>query len=248
MRWDKKFLLIPLFFFASAMLSILYLQNVFFPLKFREIATQKAEELFHRRLTIKQVDYSFFQGFILSRVTLSEKDNPDKIFFTAAGLRIQAPLPLILKSKKIIIPFLEIKSPHLEITRFADKSFNFSDITAKLNTQNRDNKKSPPILLGGLSITQGEIVYTDKTVPESLKKTVQNINVKANLTLKASIDFSLEGQIPESVASFSSLAIKGRYSLMDWCKTRQFLPPKNGFGSKSFNASKAFFSGIPPKP
>ncbi len=213
MKINKALFILPLIILCILALAILYFQNIFLPIKLKEIVSQRSKELINRELSVGQVDYSFLKGFILKNVKLFEKNDPRKDFITAEEVSFQVLLPALFKNQKIIIPSISIKNPYVSVIRHTDKSFNFSDIIEKFN--GASSGSSAPILLGGFSLTGGQINFTGQKNDGELRKALQNIHAKANLSVKGSVDFSVGGRIRENTEPFPAFTAQGKYHFAD---------------------------------
>ena len=81
MKINKALFILPLIILCILALAILYFQNIFLPIKLKEIVSQRSKELINRELSVGQVDYSFLKGFILKNVKLFEKNDPHVLIF-----------------------------------------------------------------------------------------------------------------------------------------------------------------------
>lgn len=231
----KKKIIIGLLAFillAGAGLFI-YINKIFLPVKLREIIQSRAEEFLGRKVTYRSIDYQLFQGLVVDNLTIYDKDDPSLIFVHLDQIKLNVLLTPVLQ-KKIIVPSVIITRPQINLIRKEPAVWNFSDLLAKRRPA---GAKSPfNVMLGGVTIDQGQIEFTDKSGAVTTTEKFENINVKAHLSIKTGIRFELDTKMQPD----TSLSMAGNYDipgrkLTAQVKTRKLDP---------FKYVKMFF--IPP--
>ena len=95
--------------------------------RIRALVTESAEKSLHRKVSLGAISVSIFSGISVKDFAIREKDS-DQAFLKADAFVLKYQfLPLL--SKRLIIDELAVESPRIMITKKADGSFNFSDIT-----------------------------------------------------------------------------------------------------------------------
>jgi AsmA protein len=95
--------------------------------RIRTLVTESAEKSLHRKVSLGAISVSIFSGISVKDFAIREKDS-DQAFLKADAFVLKYQfLPLL--SKRLIIDEFAVESPRIVITKKADGSFNFSDIT-----------------------------------------------------------------------------------------------------------------------
>ncbi len=211
----KKFFL-TLFIFLALLLTVglIYLNNVFLPVKVKQIAIEQAEKFLHRKVTLGNLQFSPVKGLVLADLTVAEKGSPDKIFVQIKRASGNILLWPFLKEKKIIIPAIVIESPRISVSRTNHSEFNFSDLI--IPKPQPDKKPAaqgiPDILITQLVIQDGRIDFRDETTTPPFAQSLDGIQVKAGLVLPQDINVSLQLNLPR-VSRPAFLNLDGKYNL-----------------------------------
>ncbi|MBI5573803.1 MAG: AsmA family protein [Elusimicrobia bacterium] len=188
MKKLKKFLLI---FVAIVMVlvivGIVYIKIKYPPEKVKIILISKMSEFLRREIEIKNVTVGF-TGLKVEGLRISEKPTfKEGSFVEAKQFLIKPNLAAILK-KEISINKIILVAPSINITRYKDSSFNFSDLIVAQSTASVKKEKPEKasaakmeglpfaFVISKLAITEGNIKFTDKT-PQNLSTEIKNINV-----------------------------------------------------------------------
>jgi len=95
--------------------------------RIRTLVAESAEKSLHRKVSLGAISVSIFSGISVKDFAILEKDS-DQAFLNADAFVLKYQfLPLL--SKRLIIDEFAVESPRIVITKKADGSFNFSDIT-----------------------------------------------------------------------------------------------------------------------
>ena len=189
--------------------AFVYINRFFLPVKAKDIVIQKLQDILQRPVKIEAMHLSLMKGFLASNIAVFEKDDPQKFFLTIDEISFRFFIPNIFKNQSIIIPSLNIKNPNIHIQRRAPDTFNFSDLL-KPSGAPAGKSKTPPVIIGGLAIDNGKIFYSDPRLDAGRPETLENIGIKASLTLTKSIKFSLQADIAQTPSTFRA---DGEYHL-----------------------------------
>ncbi|MDO8734857.1 MAG: AsmA family protein, partial [Elusimicrobiota bacterium] len=215
MKKLKKFLLI---FVAVVMVlvisGIVYVKIKYPPEKVKIILIAKMSEFLRREIEIKNVSVGF-TGLKVEGLRISEKPTfKEGSFVEAKQFLIKPNLAAILK-KEISINKIILVAPKINITRYKDNSFNFSDLIVAQSTtpaKKEKTEKSEPVglpfafIISKLAISSGDIKFTDKT-PQNLSTEIKNINISLSgisLIKPFFVDISME-ILQKNINGFVSL-------------------------------------------
>ena len=191
---------------------IIYVNNFFFPVQFKQIVIQKAEKFLNRTVRFDSIRFHPIKGIVIANLGISDKDSPETPFFHVDELSASVLYAPIFRDKKVIIPHLTIVKPVVSLKRNSTAEWNFSDLlnaNKPDSTQNQASSttKSPlGFFLGGVSIVDGDLTILDKSVEPAFFETLEDINLKVSLSVQKGIKFSLETVLPKSV---STLKVQG---------------------------------------
>ncbi|HAX61350.1 MAG TPA: hypothetical protein DCX95_02150 [Elusimicrobia bacterium] len=212
MKKLKKILLVFVAVVIVAAISgIIYIKIKYPPEKVKEILIAKMSEFLHREIEIKNVSIGF-TGLKAEGLRISEKPTFKAGSFVEAKQFVIKPNLAALLKKEISINKIILVAPKINITRYKDNSFNFSDLIVVQSTVPAKKEKSKSadlpfaFVISKLAITDGNIKFTDKT-PQNMSTELKNINVTLSgisLVKPFSVDVSLE-ILQKNINGFVSL-------------------------------------------
>ncbi|MFA5780363.1 MAG: AsmA family protein [Elusimicrobiota bacterium] len=243
----KKLKKILLIFTAVVMVlvisGIVYIKIKYPPEKVKIILVAKMSEFLRREIEIKNVSVGF-TGLKVEGLRISEKPTfKEGSFVEAKQFLIKPNLAAILK-KEISINKIILVAPIINITRYKDNSFNFSDLIVAQSTSSVKKEKPEKsmsakmdglpfaFVISKLAISSGDIKFTDKTL-QNMSTELKNINVSLSgisLVKPFSVDVSMEilqKNINGFVSLKSSVDIKGQK-----LKIKEAIVLLNGAGLK----------------
>jgi len=191
---------------------IIYVNNFFFPVQFKQIVIQKAEEFLNRTVNFDSIRFHPIKGIVITNLNIFDKDSPETPFVHVDELSASVLYAPIFRDKKVIIPHLAIVKPVISLKRNSAAEWNFSDLlnsNKPPSTQNQTSSttKNPlGLFLGGVSIIDGDLTILDKSVEPAFFETLEDINLKVSLSPQKGIKFSGEAILPKSA---STLKLQG---------------------------------------
>lgn len=174
----KKLLLFIsiVFFFIAA--GLFYINKMLLPVHVKGFLLKTAkEQLKGRDISFGDLHFDLLKGLTINRIVVTAKHNPTRAFFQIDKLNIKILLPPLLQ-KKIIIPSIQLYSPHIKLIRMDDALWNFSDLIPE---KKEDGKNPFDIIIGGIKIFNGQISIEDLTNKELFSETLTSINVQTSL-------------------------------------------------------------------
>jgi len=155
--------------------------------RIRTLVTESAEKSLHRKFSLCAISVSIFNGISVKNFAIREKDS-DQAFLKADAFVLKYQL-LPLLSKRLIIDELAVKSPRIVITKKADGSFNFSDMTRPKEEAAGEKKEEVsglPVNLSvkSLRIDKARLEYDDPA--GAVRRAV--IDLDAEMALRAVSD------------------------------------------------------------
>ena len=218
MHWTRKTVYALLTIFILSYFLYFYIQNIFLPVQFKRFVITRAQEYLHRNVTIDKIHFSPLSGFVVRNLTVYQKDDPARVFLQADEVTFHVLLAPVFQKKIILIPSIRVSGPFAQITREETTRWNFSDLLAPPLAGLEDHKSSTSgktksswiIAPRKIIVKDGEIAYTDRTVPENFHEVISGIELDARFSLNKIVRFTLGGKIPRREATIN---IKGNYYL-----------------------------------
>ena len=243
----RKFIIIALILLAILSAGIVYLNKVVLPVKVKSMLVNAIEKQTGKKVILKSLGFNLFRGFVLrdlvildnQQVILSARQTNCVVFFW----------PIF--RKQIIIPSINIRSPYIFLERRKDNTFNLQELfSAPPPAANEPGPKGSELKKGApkkagfnlsvykISISSGNMLFQDDTLPAQFSKEINNIQLNLRLKLPLALGFSFRGEIPaEPVIAISA---KGEYKILSRQLTanlsvknlapRQFQPYYEGAG------------------
>jgi len=205
-HWTRKTIYTLLTVFILSYFLYFYIQNIFLPVQFKRFVILKAQEYLHRNVTIDEIRFSPLSGFVVRNVTVYQKDAPDRVFLRADEVTFHVLLAPVFQKKLILIPSIYVSGPFIQITRESAGRWNFSDLLATEKSPGSSWTIAPRKII----VKNGEIAYTDQTVPENFHEVISDIDLDARVSLNKIIRFALRCKVPRRE---SAVNIKGNYYL-----------------------------------
>ena len=211
MHWTRKTIYTLLTIFILSYFLYFYIQNIFLPVQFKRFVITRAQEYLHRNVTIDKIHFSPLSGFVVRNLTVYQKDDPERVFLQADEVTFHVLLAPVFQRKIILIPSMRVSGPFVQITREETTRWNFSDLLEDRKSSTSGKTKSSWIIAPRkIIVKDGEIAYTDRTVPENFHEVISGIELDARFSLNKIIRFTLQGKIPRRE---STVNIKGNYYL-----------------------------------
>jgi len=211
----RKLFLILLVLVVLATFTYIYLDRIFFPVKFKQIIEKKATATLHRKTTIQEIDLNLFKGIVLADVKIYEP-NSDKLFIHLENLYLKVLFAPFVKAHHIIIPSIRLKNPYIHLSRNSETVWNFSDLI-HLSSSDGISKQ---IFLRKLILQNGIIELTDNSQPVQLQETLKSVNIDTVASLTKGVLFKISAQIPQRN---SSLQTEGHYDFKNKSLTTKII-------------------------
>ncbi len=163
----------------SAVIVLYSLAGFFLiPLAGKNIMQDKLGSLLHREVTIKKISFNpFTLSAEINGLTVKKK----KVFFSISKIHIDLSIISLLTLTPVVSDF-SIKKPYLNIVRNKDGSFNFSDISGKFVSEDKNSGKNnnnsegiPAFVIKNIVVNQGEIKFEDRL--KNVSHIVKNISI-----------------------------------------------------------------------
>lgn len=207
-HWTRKTIYTLLTVFILSYFLYFYIQNIFLPVQFKRFVIARAREYLKRDVTVDEIRFSPWGGFVVRNLTVYQKDDPGRVFVRADEVTFHVLLAPVFREKIILIPSMRVSGPFAQIVREDARRWNFSDLLQARTPS--ETKSSWTIAPRKIIVKGGEIAYTDRSVPENFHEVISGIELDARFSINKSVRFTLQGKIPRRE---STVNIKGNYYL-----------------------------------
>lgn len=188
-----KLLLIIGLILSSAAIAAVYINKVILPVKIKTLILETIEKETGKNASLKDIKFNIFRGLILSGLTLYD-DTREIISIKEASCGFLI-LPII-KERKIIIPYLNLKQANIYLERGQDNSINLIELLPR--DRPADTKNPFSIIVAKINLANAHIYFSDKSVSPEFKSEMENIALGISLSLPASIKFNLKAKVKAS--------------------------------------------------
>ncbi|MCX5711182.1 MAG: AsmA family protein [Candidatus Omnitrophica bacterium] len=188
--------------------GMIYLNNVILPTKVKSWIVSSISEQTQRKVTLDSVSINLLRGLTLKNLTIYDESKAViSVKEASCGFFI---FPML--QKRLIIPFVDIRSPAVFLERLPDNSFNLQKLIAVPKAETKDSKNSGFIVsVYKISVTNANVYFQDDTFPQPFKKEFRKLNLALNLSLPSSVKFKLTGSsYPQPGAVFRAI---GEYKI-----------------------------------
>ena len=194
--------------------GILYLNNVYLPVKVKGRLADSLSIYLNYNVEIEKLKFSPIRGVVIQNIIVYDKirDKENTILtIKEASFHILF-LPLI-KSRNIIIPIMHIDSPYLNIRYLQDNTFNFSRIFLLKPKPKSKPKIKFSFLIYKINIFDGKGIFRDERLTPEFTKTIQDLDIVLGIRHLTKIAFLIEGALLTEKSGVSALSIQGDYNL-----------------------------------
>ena len=197
--------------------AIIYLNQVFLPAKIKSLIVSSLQEATQKKVSLQALQFHIFKGLVLKNLAISDSQ---KTIVSIKEVSCAFIIPSIFK-KTVIIPTLKIKSPAIFLERREDSTFNIQDLFLEKTIQAPKARLTPPlraragfgILIYKISVTDANIHFKDNTLSPAFTKDMEILHLVLNLSLPASVKFTLKSKILASPAI--NINAIGEYKIFD---------------------------------
>ena len=187
----KKTILIIILICTILTAGLAYLNEVLLPTRFKKILVEKITQKIGRDISVADLRYVPLKGLVLTEVQVFEKNQKKQPFLSISEVSVSILYAPALLSKKVIIPSLVIKNPIIRITKQRNGEWNFSDLLPK-KLKNKETKDKIQAYIGGVEISKGILIFSDKKISREPIETIENINLSCHLALPKSFKVNIK--------------------------------------------------------
>jgi AsmA protein len=140
---------------------IILIKVVISPEQVKKTVLPRISAAINRQVSLGDVSVSIFSGIRLHDLVIQDKQGAEP-FLKAGALRLDYRFWPLLR-KRVEIKEIRLESPLVRIVRYADGTFNFSDLTAKKEKQAPAEKESSiKLAVSQVTMTDGKIIFEDR--------------------------------------------------------------------------------------
>jgi hypothetical protein len=203
----KIFIALILCIIFSVFALLIYINNVFAPVKLKAKIITVLEKNLEARVRIEKVRYNLFNGLIIQNLSVY-KEAGDHPYITVKKISFNLLLFPLLQ-KKIIVPLMRVESPKIYLELDENKKLNLAELTKPATTEKEKQGFSVAVLK--ISVSDGECYLKDKSVTPNFTRDMTAIKIGAEIKLPQQIKFLLQAKIINPQSNPSFLSAEGEY-------------------------------------
>lgn len=211
----KKIIIITLLVLIfSAAAGLIYLNNVYLPVKLKAYLTERLESLSGYNAKIGSLNYHLLKGLVIKDIIVYDQTaDARNTILTAKEVSFNLFFLPLLKEQKIIIPLIKIRYPSLHIRYNQDGTFNFSKIFAPKPEAENKQKRGLSFFIYRLSIIRGKCILEDEHFTPVFSKNIIDLNMGFAFGPSPKASFVMQGNISHPDGTFGRLSVKGNYRI-----------------------------------
>ena len=204
--------LILLFLIAA---GILYLNNVYLPVKVKGRLANSLATLLNYNVEIEKLKYNPIRGAIIQNIVIYDKvKDKDNTILTVKEASFHILFLPLIKERKIIIPIMHIDSPDFNIRYRQDNSFNFSGIFLPQPKPQSKPKIKFSFLIYKINIFDAKGTFEDEHLAPKFTKTIQDLDIVLGIKQLTKISFFMESKLLTEKGAVTALTLRGDYNLL----------------------------------
>lgn len=203
----KKILLsIALLFSVSAVVYLIYLNEVILPQKIKTAVVSGLVRTTGKKVALNTARLDIFRGLVIKDLSISDEKGE---ILAVKDISLRFLIIPILK-KEIIITSLKLNSPKLLLERQADNSINIIDLFLKNKLSFMDGKFNLRILR--IVVSGGFINFKDYTLSPPYEKNITDAYIDVKISLPDKINFNSDFRLPSEMPALVKLS--GEYKIL----------------------------------
>ncbi len=199
----------------AASFGIIYLNNVYLPVKVRGRLADALATYLNYNVEIEKLKYSPIRGAVIQNIVVYDKvKDKDNTILTIKEASFHILFLPLIKERKIIIPIIHIDSPNLNIRYQQDNSFNFSRIFLPKPKPQSKPKIKFSFLIYKINIFDGKGIFADERQTPKFTKTIQDLDIVLGVRQLTKIAFLIESKLLTDKGTVTALSIQGDYNFL----------------------------------
>lgn len=189
--------------------SAVYLAKIYLPIKAKAMIIESIEASTGRKVTLGSVKLNILKGVVLEGLTIAaDAPEAEPPFLKVSEISIGWLILPLIKQKQIVIPFVNIYSPEVNLNRLADKALNIPFLKQKEGETTRGFS----FLIYRINIKNARINFSDEAVKPNYSQSVL-LNIALSFSLPKSVKYSLSANLINPDKSPIILELKGDFDL-----------------------------------
>lgn len=186
-----------LFFLGSI---TFYINTVAIPKYLKKAVLEETQKFLGRKITLQDLHFNPFQGFVLTGVTIFEKDSPDA-FATVIEANVHFLYWPLIRERKVVLSSVELNAVFLNLVHYSADQWNFSDI---LERRSQTRKPSSKVYVSGLIIKNSRIKVTDLEDGHQFSDVFDHTDIRLGLSFTKGVVFDASTAIAGREGSFKT--------------------------------------------
>jgi len=204
-------ILLLLIFSVAA--GIIYLNNVYLPVTFKQQLSETLESRFNYNVRIGKIKYDLIHGIVIQDIAIFDQaEDKTNTILSVKEISSNVLFYALIRDRKVILPVIHVDSPFINIRYLKDGSLNFRKA---LQPQIQQKQKSHfSVLVYKINLFNIKCVFSDERLTPNFTKTLQDANLGLQITPWAKISFLLRGRLTSDEKTFTKINVEGNYNLL----------------------------------
>jgi len=195
-------------------LGIIYLNNVYLPVKFKSMLIQTLENNLGYNAKISDIKYNLIKGLVIKDIVIYDQvEDAQNTLLKVKEIYFNFLFLPLIKQGKIIIPVIHIDSPFFNLRYQKDRCFNFAKIFSfKIKPPQEKSRFS--FFIYKIHLFDGQAILQDERFEPAFTKTLTDLNIGLSLKPIAKISFLIQTKVLWEKNLVGKLSAKGSYDLL----------------------------------
>ncbi len=201
----------------SAAGGIIYLNNVYLPVKVKNQIAGALSTYLNYNVEIEKLKYSPIRGAVIQNIVIYDKvKDKNNTILTIKEASFQFLFLPLIKERKIIIPIIHIDSPYLNIHYQKDNTFNFSRAFLPNPNFQKKQKIKYSFLVYKINIFNGKGIFEDERQEPKFTKNILYLDIVIGVRQLTKAGFLIDTKIlaDKDKGGITTLSVKGIYNFL----------------------------------
>lgn len=203
---------IVIFLLIAAASGIIYINNVYLPVKVKDQFVKNIETNLKLNAEIEKIRFNIIKGLSIQNISLYDKTKENTLL-NVKEIHFNFLLLPLFKERKIIIPVIYVESPEIFIRYKSDNTFNFSKILPLSFKTQAPKKNGFSLMVLKINFLDAKCGFEDEHFTPAFKKSLEEARLSIGINPFADISYSLKAKLVLSEKAHAKLSLQGEYDI-----------------------------------
>lgn len=203
---------VVIFLLVAVTAGIIYLNNVYLPVKVKDQLVKAIETNLRLNAEIEKIRFNIIKGLSIQNISLYDKTRENPIL-TVKEVHFNFLLLPLFKERKIIIPVIYVESPEMLIRYKSDNTFNFSKIFPLAFKTQAPKRNGFSLLVLKINFLDAKCAFEDEHFSPVFRKSLEDARLSIGINPFADVSFSLKAKLILNEKAHAKLSLQGGYDI-----------------------------------